>query len=141
MTARPISRPGIATPYLKGNCRPCEACALQREALGPPGFTHRFTRCQVCDGWGFVPLTDAEIVAATVAEVTRFHRWPAPHPLSDSVETGPDGPETAPVGSTDGARGLGAVFADQGLTRRFGPDGPDGPSFARFRVRARGTGP
>lgn len=126
MTARTIPRPGIATPYFKGNCRPCEACALQREAFGPPGFTHRFTQCQVCDGWGFVPLTDAEIVAATVAEAARLHRWPAPHPLSEVFDIGPDGPETAPQARRTVGGVRGRLFAINGLRTDLGLTGLTG---------------
>jgi hypothetical protein len=64
----------------------------------------------------------------------------APHPTSDFVEIGPDGPDIAPQGSTECGRGSGAVVSDQGLRCHFGPDGPDGPSFATFRVRARWDG-
>jgi hypothetical protein len=69
---------------LCGNNDPCPACALQREAVvgqaGPWGPVTDGRQvhlpCQLCDGWGLLALSDAEIVARTVA-IARRDYWPA----------------------------------------------------------------
>lgn len=88
--------------------------------------------CQRCHNTYDLPMRRAGIAARA--------KGATPHPCSDVFDTGPDGPETDCQGSADGARGQGASVSDQWLRRRFGPDGPDGPSSAGFHVRARGDG-
>lgn len=63
--------------HLHGNFRRCPACELRQEAYeaeyGHSPATDAIP-CQICDGSGHVPLSEAEIVAATVEEARRLHR-------------------------------------------------------------------
>ncbi len=65
-----------ATPYLHGNCEPCPACALRREVADSAPILRAEVPCNVCAGRGYLPLSDAEIVARTCEEARRLF-WPA----------------------------------------------------------------
>jgi len=64
----------LSTPYLAGNCEPCPACELQREA-DMARFFRGEIECNRCKGRGYLPLSDRAIVARMVAEA-RAHYWP-----------------------------------------------------------------
>lgn len=63
-------------PDLHGNHDPCPACALRREVLGAAPIDHGSVACNVCGGTGYLPLSEAEIVARTCEEARRIY-WPA----------------------------------------------------------------
>lgn len=65
----------MPTPYLKGNCDPCDACALRREAAIQVRISLRDVPCNVCNGVVYLPLDTAEIVRRTCDEARRLH-WP-----------------------------------------------------------------
>jgi hypothetical protein len=65
----------LSTPYLHGNCEPCPACELQREAAAKARFLRDSPSCNRCKGKGYLPLSDRQIVARMVAEA-RAHYWP-----------------------------------------------------------------
>lgn len=66
----------MPTPYLRGNCDRCEACELRREMQDTGRIRRTAIPCNVCNGKGFLPLTEAEIVRRTVEEARRIY-WPA----------------------------------------------------------------
>lgn len=66
----------MPTPYLKGNCDPCDACALRREAALQVRISLKDIPCNVCKGVGYLPLDAAEIVRRTCEEARRLY-WPA----------------------------------------------------------------
>jgi hypothetical protein len=74
----------MADHTLCGNNDPCPACALQRESVigqadawgSVTDARHVHLPCQLCDGYGPLPLTEAEIVRRTVAAARRDY-WPA----------------------------------------------------------------
>lgn len=70
-----------ATPYLHGNHDPCPACQLRREAqdLGPA--IREDVPCNACGGKGYLPLSNAEIVARMVEEARRTY-WPTKEHLN-----------------------------------------------------------
>lgn len=121
--------------------RPCPVCGAEPEIDLGSGVA-AFLSCPTVElTKGGVKIGHSlSVTAATLEDAVRAWNALAPHPRLEVFDTGPDGSETARQGSTDGARGQGASVSDQGVAVRFGPDGPDGPSFATFRVRARGDG-
>lgn len=62
-------------PTLHGNNDPCPACELRREQVDTSRIDRPEVACQLCDGRGFLPLSAAEIVRRTVAEVKRLGYW------------------------------------------------------------------
>lgn len=60
---------------LHGNHDPCPACELRRELIDTTKIIRPEIQCQVCNGTGFLPLSDAEIVRRTVEEARRIY-WP-----------------------------------------------------------------
>lgn len=60
---------------LYGNHDPCPACDLRREVQDTAPITRAEVPCNVCEGVGFLPLSDAEIVRRTVEEARRIY-WP-----------------------------------------------------------------
>lgn len=65
----------MTTPWLCGNCEPCPACALRREALDLGAVLRPDVPCNVCRGTGLVALSDVEIVRRTCDEARRIY-WP-----------------------------------------------------------------
>jgi hypothetical protein len=63
------------TPYLHGNHDPCAACELRREMQDTRQVYRDPIPCNVCDGKGYLPLSQAEIVRRTVEEARRIY-WP-----------------------------------------------------------------
>lgn len=63
-------------PTLHGNHDTCPACALQQEAQDKRAINRTTVRCQLCRGFGFIPLSSEEIIRRMVAEACRLH-WPA----------------------------------------------------------------
>lgn len=62
-------------PTLHGNHDPCPACELRRQVVDTGAITRPEVPCNVCQGVGFLPLSDAEIVRRTVEEARRIY-WP-----------------------------------------------------------------
>ncbi|MDZ4393784.1 hypothetical protein [Cypionkella sp.] len=68
---------------LHGNCEPCPACALRREALPVQSnaygkitdHRHIFVECNECGGYGLKPIPVAEIIRRTCEEARRIY-WP-----------------------------------------------------------------
>lgn len=63
----------MPTPYLCGNCDPCDACELRREAENKGAIFRPEIPCNVCGCRGYLPLTTAEIVRRTVIEARRVY--------------------------------------------------------------------
>ena len=65
----------MPTPYLHGNCEPCDACALRRER-----DAHKIKRppipCNHCDGKGYIALDATEIIRRSCEDNLRNH-WAA----------------------------------------------------------------
>lgn len=60
---------------LHGNNEKCPACELRQEALDRSMLLRLKIECQVCNGTGLLPLSDAEIVRRTCEEARRIY-WP-----------------------------------------------------------------
>lgn len=70
-----------ATPWLHGNHDPCPACQLRREAEDTAPILRDPIPCNTCGGKGYLPLSDAEIVARMVEDARRYH-WPTKEHLN-----------------------------------------------------------
>lgn len=60
---------------LHGNHDPCPACELRREAEDAALVLRPEVPCNVCNGLGFLPLPEAEIVRRTCEEARSIY-WP-----------------------------------------------------------------
>lgn len=60
---------------LHGNGERCPACELRRGMVDLGMILRAVIQCQVCNGTGLLPLSDAEIVRRTVEEARRIY-WP-----------------------------------------------------------------
>lgn len=65
----------MTTPYLHGNHDPCPACEMRRELQDTAPIARDLIPCNVCQGTGHLPLSDAEIVRRTCIEARRLY-WP-----------------------------------------------------------------
>lgn len=70
MTAAPSF---AATPYLHGNHDPCAACELRHEMQDKAPILRDPIPCNVCQGAGPLPPSDAEICRRTVIEARRLY--------------------------------------------------------------------
>ena len=62
-------------PTLHGNHDPCDACQLRREMQDTAPIRRDAIPCNFCGGYGFIPLSAAEIIRRTVAEAHQNY-WP-----------------------------------------------------------------
>ena len=67
----------MTDPTLHGNHDACPACELRREMQDTAPISRPEVPCNVCGGWGFLPLSDAEIVRRTCEELRVYwETWP-----------------------------------------------------------------
>ncbi|WP_147127797.1 hypothetical protein [Shimia ponticola] len=72
----------MPTRYLRGNCRPCPACALRQE--DQVRFVLRAkVPCNVCAGEGIIALSPAEIYDAQLAAARDLY-WSDPARARDA---------------------------------------------------------